>query len=102
MTLTELQSVLREKVREAAQHKFQITLDQVVAEVPPKTELGDLAFPVGFELAKQIKAATGEKQNPRALAETLKAELIAEAGARVRAAVSVILALRADAETAAA
>lgn len=34
--------------------------------------------------------------------ETLKAELIAEAGARVRAAVSVILALRADAETAAA
>lgn len=75
MTLTELQSVLREKVREAAQDKFQITLDQVVAEVPPKTELGDLAFPVGFELAKQIKAATGEKQNPRALAETLKAEL---------------------------
>lgn len=75
MTLTELQSVLREKVREAAQDKFQITLDQIVAEVPPKTELGDLAFPVGFELAKKIKAATGEKQNPRALAETLKAEL---------------------------
>jgi arginyl-tRNA synthetase len=75
MTLTELQSVLREKVREAAQDKFQITLDQIVAEVPPKTELGDLAFPVGFELAKQIKAATGEKQNPRALAETLRAEL---------------------------
>lgn len=75
MTLTELQTVLREKVREAAQSKFQITLDQVVAEVPPKTELGDLAFPVGFELAKQIKAATGEKQNPRNLAERLKAEL---------------------------
>lgn len=75
MTLTELQALLRHKVREAAQSKFQITLDQVVAEVPPKTELGDLAFPIGFELAKQVKAATGEKQNPRALAETLKAEL---------------------------
>lgn len=75
MTLTELQSVLRSKVREAAQDKFQITLDQIVAEVPPKTDLGDLAFPVGFELAKQIKAATGEKQNPRNLAEALKAEL---------------------------
>ena len=75
MTLTELQSVLRDKVREAAQDKFQITLDQVVAEVPPKTELGDLAFPVAFELAKQIKAATGEKQNPRNIAETIKAEL---------------------------
>src|SRR5688572_2689381 len=75
MTLTELQSVLREKVREAAQDKFQVTLDQIVAEVPPKTEFGDLAFPIGFELAKKIKAATGEKQNPRNLAETLKPEL---------------------------
>ncbi|MEQ1763761.1 MAG: arginine--tRNA ligase [Pyrinomonadaceae bacterium] len=75
MTLTELQSMLREKVREAAKDKFQIDLDQIVAEVPPKTELGDLAFPIAFELAKQIKQATGEKQNPRNLAETLKTEL---------------------------
>ena len=62
MTLTELQSMLREKVREAALSEFQVELDQIVAEVPPKTELGDLAFPVAFELAKQIKRATGEKQ----------------------------------------
>lgn len=75
MTLTELLSMLREKVREAAQDKFQINLNQIVAEVPPKTELGDLAFPVAFELAKQIKQGTGEKQNPRNLAETLKSEL---------------------------
>ena len=75
MTLSELQTVLREKVREAARSNFQITLDQVVAEVPPKTELGDMAFPVAFELAKQIKQVTGEKQNPRNIAETLKAEL---------------------------
>lgn len=75
MTLTELQSAIREKVREAAAANFKITLDQVVGEVPPKTELGDLAFPVAFELAKQIKQATGEKQNPRNIAETLKAEV---------------------------
>lgn len=75
MTLTELQTILRDKVREAAQNNFQITLDQVVAEVPPKTELGDMAFPVAFELAKQIKQATGEKQNPRNIGETLKVEL---------------------------
>jgi len=75
MTLSELQTVLREKVREAAKVKFQIALDQVVAEVPPKTELGDMAFPVAFELAKQVKQATGEKQNPRNIAEILKAEL---------------------------
>jgi arginyl-tRNA synthetase len=75
MTITEIQHILRAKVRETAAANFQIELDQIVAEVPPKTELGDLAFPVAFELAKQIKQATGEKQNPRNIAETLKAAL---------------------------
>ncbi|MGD9627905.1 MAG: arginine--tRNA ligase [Pyrinomonadaceae bacterium] len=75
MTLTELQSVLRDKVRESAQTHFQATLGQIVAEVPPKTELGDLAFPVAFELAKHIKQATGEKQNPRSIAEQLKQDV---------------------------
>ena len=58
-------------MREAAQGLFNITLDQVAAEVPPRTELGDLAFPVAFELAKRIKQATGEKRAPRSLAEEL-------------------------------
>src|SRR5688500_17671767 len=75
MTITEIQHILRAKVRETAAANFQIELDQIVAEVPPKTELGDMAFPVAFELAKQIKQATGEKQNPRNIAGTLKAEL---------------------------
>ncbi|MFT3745112.1 MAG: arginine--tRNA ligase [Pyrinomonadaceae bacterium] len=47
----------------------------MAAETPPKTELGDLAFPVAFELAKKIKQATGEKRNPREIAETLKTAL---------------------------
>lgn len=75
MTLSELQHILRENVRETALSNFNIGLDQIVSEIPPKTELGDLAFPVAFELSKQIKQATGEKQNPRAIAETLKREL---------------------------
>lgn len=75
MTITELQTQLREKVRETAAAKFQVELDQVGSEIPPKTELGDAAFPVAFELAKLIKQATGEKQNPRAIAEELKLEL---------------------------
>lgn len=75
MTLSELQHILRDKVREAAFSNFNIDLDQVVSEVPPKTELGDLAFPVAFELAKQIQQVTGEKRNPRAIAEVLKAQL---------------------------
>ncbi len=59
----------------AAHSRFGVELEQVVAEIPPRTELGDLAFPVAFELAKKIKQATGEKKNPRELAEVLKAEI---------------------------
>ena len=62
-------------MRAAAASRFGVELEQVASEVPPRTELGDLAFPVAFELAKRIKQATGEKRNPRAIAEELKEEL---------------------------
>jgi arginyl-tRNA synthetase len=75
LNLIELQQSLRERVRAAAAEKFGVELEQVASEVPPRTELGDLAFPVAFELAKRIKQATGEKRNPRAIAEELKQEL---------------------------
>ncbi len=75
MSILQLQNTLREKVGETAREKFNIELEQIAAEIPPKTELGDLAFPVAFELAKQIKQATGEKQNPRNIAEILKVSL---------------------------
>ena len=75
MTITQIQQILRDAVLAAARSQFGVELEQVVAEIPPKTELGDLAFPVAFELAKKIKQATGEKKNPRDLAEILKAEL---------------------------
>src|SRR5205809_4709613 len=61
-----------DRVRDAAREMFGVELEQVVSEVPPRTELGDLAFPVAFELAKQIKKATGEKRAPRAIAEELR------------------------------
>jgi arginyl-tRNA synthetase len=75
MTLTELQQKLREQIRVAARETFGVELQQVNAEMPPRAELGDLAFPVSFELAKLIKQATGEKQNPRNIAEKLKTQL---------------------------
>jgi len=59
----------------AAADLFQIELEQLVTEVPPRTELGDLAFPIAFELAKQIKKKTGEKRAPRMIAEALKSAL---------------------------
>src|SRR5678810_208578 len=75
MTLNQLQQRLKERIRSAARELFGVELQQLAAEVPPRPDLGDLAFPVSFELAKLIKQATGEKQNPRAIAEKLKAQL---------------------------
>jgi arginyl-tRNA synthetase len=75
MTITEIQIALRNALREAARNQFNIELEQIASEIPPKTELGDLAFPAPFELAKLLKQATGEKQNPRAIAERLKPEI---------------------------
>lgn len=72
MTITDIQNALREKVRVIAKEKFSVEPDHIASEIPPKTELGDLAFPIAFELAKLIKQQTGEKQNPRAIAEELK------------------------------
>ncbi len=75
MTLIEIQENLREAVRSTAREEFGIELTAVAAETPPKTELGDIAFPVAFELVKQVKLATGEKKNPREIAEILKSKL---------------------------
>jgi arginyl-tRNA synthetase len=75
MNLLQLQENLRDKVIGAAKAEFDIKLETVAAEVPPKTELGDVAFPIAFELVKRIKQATGEKKNPREIAEKIKAAL---------------------------
>ena len=75
MTLANIQATLRKRIRAAALELFGVELDQVNAETPPRAELGDLAFPVSFELAKLIKQGTGVKLAPRAIAEKLKGEL---------------------------
>ncbi|HEU5239735.1 MAG TPA: arginine--tRNA ligase, partial [Pyrinomonadaceae bacterium] len=75
MNLIDLQNNLKKALRNAARELFEIELEQIAAEVPPRTELGDLAFPVAFDLAKQIKQKTGEKRAPRVIAEQLKSNL---------------------------
>ncbi len=72
---------------ETAREKYDIELDALASEQPPRTELGDLAFPVAFDLVRRIKQQTGAKQNPRAIAEELRAALLAVEGvARVEVA----------------
>src|SRR5260370_22626703 len=75
MTLTELQQKLKDRIRSAARELFGVELETLNAEIPPRAELGDLAFPVSFELAKLIKQGTGVKLAPRSIAEKLKPEL---------------------------
>jgi arginyl-tRNA synthetase len=75
VNLIQLQTIVRDTIRDAARELFQIDLDQFAMEVPPRTELGDLAFPIAFELTKQLKQRTGEKRAPRSIAEALKPKL---------------------------
>jgi arginyl-tRNA synthetase len=75
VNLIELQNKLKTAIRAAAAELFEIELEQLVTEVPPRTELGDLAFPIAFELAKHIKQKTGDKRAPRPIAEALKSAL---------------------------
>jgi len=75
MTLIELQQTLKDRIRATARETFGVELTQLNAETPPRAELGDLAFPVCFELAKLIKQLTGEKMAPRTIADKLKPSL---------------------------
>ena len=75
MTLIEIQDRLKQQVCAAALELFGIELEQISAETPPRPELGDVAFPVAFELAKLIKQGTGVKMAPRTIAEQVKAKL---------------------------
>jgi arginyl-tRNA synthetase len=75
LTLSQIQSSLREKLASLSNDRFVVVPETIAVEIPPKTEFGDLAFPIAFELAKKIKQASGEKRNPREIAETLKSKI---------------------------
>jgi len=70
-----LTNEIKQRLIALVRENFALELEDVVSEIPPKTELGDLAFPLAFDLAKRIKAATGEKKNPREIAAKLAEEL---------------------------
>jgi len=75
VSLIQIQDRLKHQVRTAALELFGVELDLLSSATPPRPELGDLAFPVSFELAKLIKQGTGTKVAPRTIAEQLKARL---------------------------
>ncbi|MFN0122695.1 MAG: arginine--tRNA ligase [Blastocatellia bacterium] len=75
-----LAAAIKQRLLALVSETYNQQLDDITAEVPPRTELGDLAFPLAFDLAKRIKQATGEKKNPREIAATLAAGLSAIPG----------------------
>ena len=70
-----IQQQVREQLCAAIKEFFDIDVTEFSGEIPPRTELGDLAFPVAFDLAKRLKATTGQKQNPRDIANRLSDRL---------------------------
>ncbi len=72
-----IQLALETRIRQILAEKYQIAADgpdapRIVIELPPRIELGELALPIAFELAKKLRKA------PRAIATELAAELNAD------------------------
>ncbi|MEO6923512.1 MAG: arginine--tRNA ligase, partial [Bryocella sp.] len=64
-----LQEGIQQRIRALIAERYQVELSQLVVEQPPKIELGEMALPVAFELAKRLKKA------PRAIAQELQPEI---------------------------
>jgi arginyl-tRNA synthetase len=80
--LLDVQTDLKRRIAEGAASLFGVTVGEPAIEVPRDLAFGDLATPVAFELAKRIKAETGEKRNPREIATAL-AEWLGDASRAV-------------------
>ncbi len=69
-----LQQTLLTRVAGLLQTRYGLTLDRIAIEQPPSVAFGELALPIAFELAKQLRKA------PRVIATELAAELSAMPG----------------------
>ena len=69
-----LQLQLQTRIEALLKERYEIALANLVVELPPKIEFGEMALPVAFELAKRLKKA------PRAIAQELQTALAATPG----------------------
>jgi arginyl-tRNA synthetase len=61
-----LQLQLQARIEALLKERYGVVLANLVVELPPKIEFGEMALPVAFELAKRLK------KPPRAIAEELR------------------------------
>jgi arginyl-tRNA synthetase len=64
-----LQQAIQVRIQSLLAEKYGVELTNLVIELPPKIEFGEMALPVAFELAKRLKKA------PRAIAQELQSAL---------------------------
>jgi arginyl-tRNA synthetase len=74
--ILDLQARLAESVRAAARAAFDVALNGITFQYPPRLELGDLALTAPFDLAKSLK------RKPREIAERLATDLGQAPGVR--------------------
>jgi arginyl-tRNA synthetase len=74
--ILDLQARLAESVRAAARSAFDVALNGISFQYPPRVELGDLALTAPFDLAKSLK------RKPREIAERLALDLGQAPGVR--------------------
>lgn len=70
-----IRTQLRDALVSIARQLFDVDVADLTFEVPRDPAHGDLATAVAFELAKRIRAQTGAKKAPRAIAEAIVSEL---------------------------
>jgi arginyl-tRNA synthetase len=64
-----LQLQIQARIEALLKERYDVVLSNLSVELPPKIELGEMALPVAFELAKRLKKA------PRAIAQELQGAL---------------------------
>ncbi|HLN92856.1 MAG TPA: arginine--tRNA ligase [Thermoanaerobaculia bacterium] len=76
LSLETVQSGIAAAVRDAAERLWGARLERIVLERPPSLEMGDLASPVAFDLAKSLRKA------PRAIATDIASAIVLPHGVR--------------------
>src|SRR5579875_187354 len=64
-----LQGELQDRIAAVLRERYDVQLPSLAVELPPRIEMGEMALPVAFELAKRLKKA------PRAIAQELQSAL---------------------------
>ncbi len=86
-----LQLQLQTTIEALLKERYQISLENLAMELPPRIELGEIALPLAFELAKRLKKA------PRIIAQEIQAAVANAPGvARVEIAGAGYLNLKLD------